>query len=905
MPHLNSNYSTLFAAIANGATIVTANRRLARWLRSAFDSYQEAQNATVWRSADILPWSAWLMRLWNEAQEKAPSSSRLQRVLRPNQALALWERIITQSSYADELLQIRTTARQAQLAWSLLHEWRIDLVSTDFNVNEECRAFYAWAQGFSTECRRLNAIDDSLLPDSLRPFIEQGVTDIAPHILLAGFDALTPQQAQFFEWLASRDHTIEHVDNASQRDAPVQRISTPSTEAEIELAARWARHLLQQDSQLSIGIVALNLQQSRAQIERIFTEVCHPAATLITTPNAEIRAFNISLGLPLGNYPVIHSALLALRIAHNAAALDDISYLLRTPFIAGAEHELSGRALLDVWLRERGDLRLDLSTLLESSLKSGPRSAPPHLPILFERLAAFIGETQRMPRYQAPSAWAATCGRLLNRLGWPGERSLNSEEFQTVAAWQECLSELATLDDCTTPRITFNQALSMLVQLANDTIFQPQSDPAPIQIMGMLETSGLTFDAMWVMGLHDTAWPPPAHPNPFLPLALQQKFGLPHSSSARELIFARTLTQRLWASATQVIASYPVAEGDQALRASPLLQDCIHIDAQQIAFDAQPSFSESVFRSRSIETLLDAQATPLAPGTLVSGGTAVIKHQAACPFRAFAQFRLGANPMPSPHPGLEPRERGILIHAALEYTWKTLSSLEALHACSDDALLRLVHTAVARALTDMATQRPTTLTAAFLAIEQQRLEQILLAWLALERDRAPFTVAAFEQKQLLTVGQLQFKGKIDRLDRLSDGRYVIIDYKTSNTSPGDWFGPRPKEPQMPIYGVFHDGDVAALMFGQVKLGAMKMLGLASDSGVSPQIDNFSDSKYALEVSTWPDLMQHWKTLLEGLSENFRLGDARVDPKESATCLSCHLTALCRINERELEVDDND
>ena len=87
--------------------------------------------------------------------------------------------------------------------------------------------------------------------------------------------------------------------------------------------------------------------------------------------------------------------------------------------------------------------------------------------------------------------------------------------------------------------------------------------------------------------------------------------------------------------------------------------------------------------------------------------------------------------------------------------------------------------------------------------------------------------------------------------------------------------------------------------------AMKMLGLASDSGVSPQIDNFSDSKYALEVSTWPDLMLHWKTLLEGLSENFRLGDARVDPKESATCLSCHLTALCRINERELEVDDND
>lgn len=906
MPRKNSNYLPIFTAIANGATVITANRRLARWLRNAFDSHQQELGAMVWPSADILPWSAWLMRLWNDAQEQAPPlSTAHQRVLKPNQTLALWERIITQSRYGSELLQARTTAQQAQLAWSLIQQWRISMAPAQFNISEDCQAFYTWAQRFSKECAALNAIDDSRLADAVKPFIEQGYVEVAAHILLGGFDALTPQQAQFFAWLEARGHIIEPIENTPQRETPIQAVGLPDAEAEIELAARWATRLLTQNPDCSIGVVVLDLAQSRPQIERIFTEICHPSATLITT-NSATRAFNISLGLPLSNYPIIHSALLALRTAHNnPAALDDVSYLLRTPFIAGAEHESCARALFDVWLRERGELLVNLRTLAGTRKKSLAATIPP-LPIFFARLAALINEIQTTARFQAPSAWATTFARLLNHLGWPGERALNSEEFQTVAAWQDCLSELASLDDYTMPQTTFNQALSQLEQLASATVFQPKSDPAPIQIMGILETSGLSFDHLWVMGLHDIAWPAPAHPNPFVPLALQQKFGLPHSSSASELIFARTLTQRVWRSAAHIIVSYPLTEGDQTLRPSPLLQDCITIAAQQIECDDQPRYRESVYRARNTETLLDYQAPSLPPHSVVNGGTAVIKHQAACPFSAFARFRLGAKPLPSPGMGLEPRERGTLVHAALERLWQKLGSLAALQACNDTELLCLIQAAAAQALDDMATRRPLTFTAAFLEIEQRRVAQILLAWLALERQRAPFTVAAFEQKQLLTVGQLQFKGKLDRIDRLADGRHVIVDYKTSMSSPGDWFGPRPNEPQLPLYGVFHGDDVAGLIFGQVKLGAMAIRGLASDRGVSPQLDSFSESKYALDVSTWPDLMQHWKTLLEALSENFRLGDARIDPKEPATCTTCHLTALCRVNERGiLEVDDHD
>ena len=78
----------------------------------------------------------------------------------------------------------------------------------------------------------------------------------------------------------------------------------------------------------------------------------------------------------------------------------------------------------------------------------------------------------------------------------------------------------------------------------------------------------LRFDHLWVLGLHDEAIPPPAQPNPFLPLGLQRDRGLPHSSAQRELEFHRKLLARLSASAGEVVFSYPQWEGDQA-RAVP------------------------------------------------------------------------------------------------------------------------------------------------------------------------------------------------------------------------------------------------------------------------------------------------------------------------------------------------
>ena len=50
-----------------------------------------------------------------------------------------------------------------------------------------------------------------------------------------------------------------------------------------------------------------------------------------------------------------------------------------------------------------------------------------------------------------------------------------------------------------------------------DTLFQPESPDAPIQILGVLESAGLRFDCLWVSGLTDEAWPLDAQAQPLHP----------------------------------------------------------------------------------------------------------------------------------------------------------------------------------------------------------------------------------------------------------------------------------------------------------------------------------------------------------------------------------------------------
>ena len=492
---------------------------------------------------------------------------------------------------------------------------------------------------------------------------------------------------------------------------------------------------------------------------------------------------------------------------------------------------------------------------------------------------------------QAPSVLARAISGVLQIFDFPGERALDSSEYQTLKKWHEIVAEFAALDRVV-PRIGYIEGILRLHRMAAETLFQPETPDVPIQILGVFEAAGMEFDHLWVMGLSDTEWPLRPRTNSFLPIELQRSAKLPRGSASESLELARRFTSEWSHSSDEVIFSYPRHGGernDSKLTPSSLI---INTTRGELTLPTYKSHRDLIHQARRIEYSEDNKAPELdqtAMENCVSGGTAVIKDHAACPFRAFALHRLGARGLKSPHTGLDAMERGMLVHSVLAQAWSQLKTKGVLDTISNDDLEVILSNAAKEAVASIQSDRSIKFSKLFIKIEHQRLVRLTLEWLHEERKRGDFRVIAIEDKRNIKLGGLTLTTRLDRVDNLNDGRLVIIDYKTGISTVSSMRGERPEEPQLPLYLVASEPNAIAVVFAQVKTGSMKFNALVRDSDLLPGIK--ADPE-------WKKLVASWRTDLTRIAVSFSEGDARVSPRSyPETCRTCDLQSFCRIYER--------
>jgi ATP-dependent helicase/nuclease subunit B len=869
-----------------GSMIITANSRLALVLRHSYDRNQIQNGQKVWTAPDILPIGAWMDRSWRSWIYRTNVATPVQ-LLSTFQERAIWEGVISRSDVGNELLQVAPTAEAAVSAWNLAHAWKVPFDGQGWDNTRDAEAFRGWAEEFRRICEKRNWISAALLPEFLAARIASGEIVVPSRIQLAGFTEMTPAHDQLFESMR-RKNTIVEILQAPDRGGKQSavRVAFMDSYQEIHAAAQWARKLLESSRHLGgaepiIGIVVPELSRYRSSIERLFSEEFHPGARLSPDKDSR-RVFNISLGLAFSEYPVIQAALQILRMNRDMPVrFDDLTLLLRSPFFAKAQSESSACAALDLRLRRLGEPEVTISDILEGA-PSGLRSA----------FAKWQLENSKAPARQTPSDWAATFSRELKSVGWPGERALNSTEYQIMVAWNQFLSEFAALD-AATGSLNRGTAVSMIHRLAAGRQFQPESVTAPVQVLGVFEASGMSFDHLWIMGLHDGVWPGSVAPSPFLPLSLQRGCNVPQSSPQRELLFTKLLSEQLLASACTVVLSCPSMENDSELRPSSLFSNIPEVSVRDLDLPASLSHAEQLYRSSDIEKIADSIA-PQWSGAKARGGTAIFTYQAACPFQAFAKVRLGADRMETAAPGLSALDRGNLVHDVLAGVWKELGSHETLVTEDPSYVNAVVHDEVESCIRKLAIRRRALQQPRFAALEQTRLERLVKNWLELEKGRQSFIVLPPEEKRQVTVGGIDLTIRADRIDRLNDGTHLVIDYKTSRHRPSEWDGPRPDEPQLPLYAVTAGVPVAAVVFGVVRSGESRFAGLTVSDGILPGV------KAATGDDALENRVPRWRVVLESLAADFRSGKAAVDPKQPhQTCRICGLDRLCRMRESSL------
>ena len=60
------------SAFENGAAVLTANVRAARWLRREYALRQREAGRRVWPTPPIEDWDSWVLRLWQAATLSKP-----------------------------------------------------------------------------------------------------------------------------------------------------------------------------------------------------------------------------------------------------------------------------------------------------------------------------------------------------------------------------------------------------------------------------------------------------------------------------------------------------------------------------------------------------------------------------------------------------------------------------------------------------------------------------------------------------------------------------------------------------------------------------------------------------------------------------------------------------------------
>jgi ATP-dependent helicase/nuclease subunit B len=823
----------------------------------------------------VLPWGGWVERELDSARARGEP---LPRRLSAAEEWLLWREAVHEACSGHDVLMPDALIEPVRRAIGRLDDYGLPLTRA---ASAESAVLLQSRSGFRRRCAELGVLGTTSWQDCaahLQP---------SASLLLAGFTALGPAR---WDWLERHGARLAgDPDNGVER-TPAQVVGCDAGLLEAEAAAQWCAGQLERDPQARLLLVIPRLSQQRHLWQRALSQRLDFESMLTTGTGSADSPFALEGGQTLNTFPLVAVALQLITIAAGQAQFERLSAVLRSPYLAALDRNQCLR--LDLWLREHNVGEVPAEALDHVAAAVGAALGETAAALLRSLIGALEPDGLRVEA--APSAWARDFAALLQRCGWPGQVSLGSEEQQVRMRFDELLGEYAAIA-APVGRLKAAEACRLLHDMAGRVAFEPASDDVAVGVTASLDDPIVRYDGIWVAGLSAEIWPPAAQPDPLLPLMLQRDAGLPEASAGGQLRLAVQRMRDWQRRAPRCVWSWSRSDADLPRDISPLL-------SESAASAVAPQTSEPAGTPFELHGWLAAQAPVLEvwrdnsgpawpPGRALRGGTTLLERQALCPFRGFAELRLRATRLPEPLPGIDPRLRGKLLHLALELFWRATRDSATLRERGPEATRSLVERCVQAAGEQIGPSLVRPVAAALLRREQARAERLIGQLIEWELTREPFETQALESKRACAIGGATLQLQLDRVDRLSDGRLLVIDYKTGTVQAFDALAPRLSQPQLPAYAMAAGEGVAAVMAVYLGRDGLKLRGVAdrADRLRSRGVEAVPGGE-----SAWPALLQRWREQLQRLVREFLDGDAAVQPLSGA-CEYCHLQMLCRVD----------
>ncbi|MGB2040798.1 MAG: hypothetical protein ACPHUH_01745, partial [Porticoccaceae bacterium] len=626
--------SPFCAAIDADELILTSNQRLAAKITQAWGERMVRENRGAWKAPRVFAIEHWLAQCWEQLQDQNHSLIEGLTIVGKQQSAYYWDRAIRQQT--PDL--IGSYIKTAEKTLAVLQNWQLPLDQVE-DSNPSVIQFKAWAANYAQLLRRNGLVTLAESWQLVRQGFAAGALPEEASILLYGFQSMPPLQTAVLAQASSRIKSLSMQElalNGSDQIQPcdVGTLACADPKQELNVAASWAASQLAVNPEQRIGLVIPDLNHRlQASIRQI--------AEALQGHGIEIPV-NVSAGVPLADTPLIQGAFQLLGILQHKRSLQDWLDCLYSPYSLFAQLSVQDRTDIELSLRatRRFEFTLDQFIAAMRASQFGGQAnenaeAESGLAPVFEPLVA-LQQKQRQQSIGLKSFtdWAAYFADFLETFGWPGTRAINSLEYQQRQQWKNTLEQLSELDNLNI-EVGLTKASTHLQQLARDRVFHPQTGDAPLQVLGLLEASGLRFDQLWILGMSSQTFPASVAINPMLPAELQRQQQMPHALPQRELEIAKDLLQGFQTNSRCLIISYPQFVGEEQLDPSPVIRQLPALNADD--FDPLLRLQPQWLQQRDVtEVLADPGPNYNPDQERLKGGASLLKNQSTCPFNAFA-----------------------------------------------------------------------------------------------------------------------------------------------------------------------------------------------------------------------------------------------------------------------------
>ncbi len=593
------------------------------------------------------------------------------------------------------------------------------------------------------------------LPAYLTYALRQGKIKLPPRVLVAGLETPAPMEELWLQEVSRRTQVV-HLQVRGDLDNVKEAVALPDPGQELHWVAAKLIELAQQgDLPLHrLAITAPNIDTYVPQLRRVLAELLGPPQS----PDG--WAYNFSQGPNLSEIPLFQAARLPLTFIAARERREDLVSLLLSPYYG--EVQVQGRRLAH-WDRIFRERRVDQGwgPLRQAVL----RSRPPEAESAFIRRLDLVWDSLNLPAAPA-GQWCRLLKAAWQQLGFP--RGLGETDREPWNRLDGLLPELETALGAEV--MDAGEFLEWLKIGAQGIILPgPGIQAAGVQVLGLLEMRGLDFSHVFCLGMNSGTLPAPPRPLPLLsPGEKRLVLGGTYQSQHH---FAAELFHNLLGTAACLTLTRPQAVDQEERVGTPVYPGEWGQAEMAVLTSPDPAW----LRSPAVQAVFHAPAPPAVPPrpepphpvplpgeiSLSQVSTAL-----ACPCRFLLENLLKIRELPEIEAGLDPRERGQLLHEVLaSFAADFREVLEADQAWDHGRARELLQEAARRVLAPLSGDLH------WQAEADRWLGEggLLWEWLGRERERfeAGWRWQGFEVAFRDLQGQdwpFTLRGRIDRLD---------------------------------------------------------------------------------------------------------------------------------------------